>query len=111
MKPTKQQIEKMQKGKEESKPREVFKIKGWIVTCDKYNWTTHKGKLTYYFSTLENALYYIQMMEERKVEGEMAEVVNKLVLSREKFLEGLLHLLQGQPQPLDARPLHSCHNS
>ena len=71
MKPTKQQIEKMQKGKEESKPREVFKIKGWIVTCDKYNWTTHKGKLTYYFSTLENALYYIQMMEERKVEGEV----------------------------------------
>ena len=83
--------EKRAKGRREARPKKFISVLGWDVFSDERNWiTSSKTQGKRYFSTLENALWYIsEQMERGKQVDNLKEVVKEIKQTKSSFLKAL----------------------
>jgi len=90
--------EKRAEGRQEARPKKFITILGWNVLSDERNWITCSEKENNrYFSTLENALWYIsEQMEKGQEVKEIKDAVSKIKTLKTSFLSALSSALHKQ---------------
>lgn len=82
---------KASKARLEAYAKKFISVFGWDVLQDERNWITKNEKEGHrYFSTLENALWYISEQMEKGIEAKnLKEVVNEIKRVKKEFLEAI----------------------
>lgn len=86
----KEHNEKRLKARLEARPKKIMEIEGWEILVDERNYITRNSKNTYYFTTLENALWDISsQLDKGKIKGDLENAVKAIKESKKDFLKAL----------------------
>lgn len=95
----KQKRIRLTEARQEARPKKFLTIFGWDILSDDRNWITRSEKENNrYFSTLENALWYIsEQMEKGQKVKELKDVVKEIKHIKENFLDEIKALSTSLP--------------